>query len=441
MSVKTILTLISVIVLASYSQADVSLPKIISDHMILQSGVENTLWGTADKGEKVTVEFAGQRHNSTANSKGNWSAQLSPLKASSKGQKITITGKNQIVVEDVLVGETWLASGQSNMVTGMKQCPGDERAIYQAEKDNNRVRAFVNDRWVLCSEQVMSSSAVAFFFSLKLEQTLDVPVGYIIIAQLGSRIEPFIPEKEHKAAGIERKGSSIHNSRISPITPYSIKGVIWYQGESNRGSTDYFESIKALSAGWSREFRRPNIPFHMVQVAPFDYSRKGQVSSLFCDTVWAAQYRAAKEVPGVSVIPIHDTNINVKKIHPRHKQPVGERLAAMALKHQYGKNVIISGPTFTSASHKGNKIVVRFLGVDMGLTTKNGKPPTCFELSEDGKKFVAAVATIQGEKVIVSSDQIKKPQFVRMGWHDSDIPNLMDKNGWPVFSFPAQSVR
>lgn len=439
LAVKTIIALF--LILAPYSLAEVVLPSIISDHMILQSGAEISIWGTADKGEQVTVEFAGQRQKTTTDAKGNWNAKLTPLKASSKAQNLTVTGKNKIVVEDVLVGESWLASGQSNMVTGMKQCPGNERAVYQSQKNNNRVRAFVNDRWVLCSEQVLSSSAVAFFFALKLEQNLDVPVGYIIIAQLGSRIEPFIPEKEHKAAGIERKGSSIHNARIVPIAPYAIKGVIWYQGESNRGSTDYFESIKALSAGWAREFRRTNIPLHMVQVAPFDYSRKGVPSSLLCETVWAAQYRAAREVLGVSVISIHDTNINVKKIHPRHKQPVGERLAAMALKAQYGKDVVTSGPVFASATRNRDKVMVGFSDIDQGLTTKDGKAPTCFELSADGKEFVAAIATIQGKQVSVHSDKIPAPKFVRMGWFDTATPTLGDKNGWPAAIFSSQEVQ
>ncbi len=438
--VKAITTFL-LLALALCSRADVSLPSIISDHMILQSGVEVTLWGTADKGEQVTVEFAGQRQKTTTDAEGNWHAQLAPLKASSKARQLTVAGKNTIVIDDVLVGEAWLASGQSNMGTGMRQSPGDERAVYQAQKDNNRVRAFVNDRWILCSEQVMSSSAVAFFFSLKLEQELDVPVGYIIIAQNGSRIEPFIPAKEHKAAGIERKGSHIHNARVVPVTPYAIKGVIWYQGESNRGSKDYFESIKALSDGWSREFRRPAIPLHMVQVAPFDYSRKGIPSSLLCETIWAAQYRAAKEVPGVSVISIHDTNINVKKIHPRHKQPVGERLAAMALKHQYGKDVVTSGPVCSGATLHKNKVLVSFSGVDQGLTTKDGQPPTCFELSADGKEFLPATATLEGKQVAVHSDNLPAPKFVRMGWFDTAIPNLRDKNGWPVPVFPAQEVK
>lgn len=439
LAVKTIIALL--LILTPYSLAEVVLPSIISDHMILQSGAEISIWGTANKGEQVTVEFAGQSQTTTTDAKGNWSAVLSPLKASSKAQNLTVTGKNKIIVQDVLVGESWLASGQSNMATGIKQSPGNERAVFQAQKDNNRVRTFIKDRWILCSDQVLSSSAVAFFFALKLEQSLDVPVGYIIVAQNGSRIEPFIPEAEHKAAGILGKGSNIHNARILPIAPYVIKGVIWYQGESNRGSTDYFESIKALSAGWSREFRRTNIPLHMVQVAPFDYSRKGVPSSLLCDSVWAAQYRAAKEVPGVSVISIHDTNINIKKIHPRHKQPVGERLAAMALKAQYGKDVITSGPVFAAATRNRNKVMVSFSGIDQGLTTKDGKAPTCFELSADGKEFVAATATVQGNQVSVHSDKIPAPKFVRMGWSDTAIPSLSDKNGWPAPIFPAQEVK
>lgn len=438
---KMLIALVLTMMFTPCSQADVLLPKIISDHMILQSGVEISIWGTADKGEPVVIEFAEQSHTTVTDAEGNWSVQLSPLKASSSGQKLTVTGKNKIVVEDVLVGEVWLASGQSNMATGIKQSPGSEQAVFKAEKDNNQVRAFLYDRWILCSEQVMSSSAVAFFFSLKLEQTLDVPVGYIIIAQNGSKIEPFIPEKEHKEAGIKNKGSHIHSKRVAPVTPYKIKGVIWYQGESNHGSTDYFESIKALSAGWSREFSHPNIPLHMVQVAPFDYSRKGTPSSVLCDTVWDPQYRAAKEVQGVTVSSIHDTNINVKRIHPRHKQPVGERLAAMALKHQYGKDVITSGPVFSGATLVKNKVQVSFSGIDQGLTTKDALAPSHFELSADGKTFVPASAVLDGKQVTVHLAEIPSPKFIRMGWSDTAVPNLGDKNGLPVPIFSAREIK
>jgi len=446
-------TLVLALAMSSVASADVRLPQIITDHMILQRGVKASVWGWADQGEQVTVEFAGQTKKTAPDAKGRWRIILDPLEGSSRARELTVRGKNTIAVKDVLVGEVWLASGQSNMVSGIKQVPGDERAVFTAQKSNNRVRIFKAEgrassllpqdtagRWMLCSEQALHTSAVGFFFALTLEQELDVPVAYIVIANLGSRIEPFIPPREFKAIESTRKGSGTYSSTIAPITSYAIKGAIWYQGESNRGSTDYYQCIKALHAGWSRAFNIPDMPLHMVQIAPFDYSRKGIKSSLLADTVWAAQYKAALEIPSVGLVPIHDTDINIKGIHPRRKKPVGERLAALALKNQYGKKVVTSGPSFSRAIRKGERIIASFNGIDKGLATKDGKAPTCFELSGDGKTFVEATATINGNQVQVHSEKIPSPQFVRMGWFDTAIPTLQDKNGWPVSAFSSKEI-
>jgi len=448
---KKMLTAILILAITTVAFAEVKLPQIISDHMILQRGVEASIWGWADPGEQVSVEFAGQIKKTAADANGRWLVKLDPLKASKQGRNLSVKGKqNTVFVKDVLVGEVWLASGQSNMVSGMKQVPGTERAVYAASKSNDLIRLFKADgkatreltndtggSWMLTSEQVLHTSAVAFFFAHKLNQELDLPVAYIIIANLGSKIEPFIPPQEFVAIGsIVRGSSNTYNSMIAPITAYAIKGAIWYQGESNSGSESYFECIKALSAGWSRAFGMPDIPLHQVQVAP--YSKAKSRCSLISDFVWAAQQKAAKEIKGVTVIPIHDTDISVTRIHPRRKQPVGERLAAQALKYQYGKQVITSGPVFSNAILKGSKVIVTFEGIDKGLTTKDGKTPTFFELSADGKTFVDATAAIKGDQVEVYSDQIKAPKFVRMGWYDTAIPTLQDKNGWPVMAFPAK---
>jgi len=444
-------TLALICIISSLASADVTLPRIITDHMILQRGVKAAIWGWADKGEQVTVEFAGQTHRATPDAQGRWQVSLDPLKACKQARELTVKGNNTIVVKDVLVGEVWLASGQSNMVSGIKQVPGAERAVYVASKSNDLIRLFKADgrasrelnndtggRWYLTSEQALHTAAVAFFFAHKLNKELGVPVAYIIIANLGSKIEPFIPPRDFEPIKSKIKGSGTFNSMIAPITPYAIKGAIWYQGESNRGSSDYFQCIKALSAGWSRAFGIPDIPLHQVQVAP--YSKSKQRTSLLSDFVWLAQQKAAREVKGATVIPIHDTGISVTKIHPRHKQPVGERLAAQALKHQYGKMVITSGPTFASAAARDGKVMVTFNGIDKGLATKDGKAPTFFELSEDGRTFVQASAVLKGNQVEVSSDKLRQPRFIQMGWYDTAIPNLMDKNGWPVLAFPPQAI-
>jgi sialate O-acetylesterase len=229
---------------------------------------------------------------------------------------------------------------------------------------------------------------------------------------------------------------------VAPLAPYAVQGTIWYQGESNRGSEDYLKKLQALSAGWSQVFRVKDMPLLLVQIAPYDYSKgKDPSASLLGDTIWAAQYQAAETIPGVAVVPIHDTNIDTKNVHPKHKRTVGERLAAAALKNQYKKEgVVASAPRFQSASREGSKVVVSFSGILNGLTTSDGQAPSWFELSSDGVSFVPAQAELQGNTVLVSAESIPEPKSVRMGWCDIAIPNLKDKDAWPAFAFPSQPV-
>lgn len=194
--------------------------------------------------------------------------------------------------------------------------------------------------------------------------------------------------------------------------------------------------------GWSQVFNVKDIPFYQVQIAPFDYNRgKNSADSKLCDTIWKAQYQGADEIPGMGIVAIHDTNIDIHNIHPVHKRPVAERLAAQALKNQYGKDVVATGPRFTAAKRDGANVIVSFQDVDQGLSTTDGNAPSWFELSADGKVFVSAQAVIEGNTVKVSVASVPAPVSVRMGLADIAIPNLSDKNGWPVFAFPAQPVQ
>ena len=493
--------------LTSVSYADVVLPKVIASQMVLQRGVAAPIWGWADQGEAVTVTFAGQTKQALPDASGKWMVQLDPLTASAESRVMTVQGKNEIQLTDVLVGEVWLASGQSNMEWSFHAIAADEQQYAVAQKDNKLLRAFhVNQHitagiplddtegaWKDCTEMVgvslNSVSAVGFFFALKLQQELGVPVAFIDANWGGQRIEPFIPDEGYKALGLNYKKrpanadpkaiaaqlkgiaasvdrarqaaeqgrkvpflvgdrvygwaeNGIYNAMIAPVTPYAIKGAIWYQGESNRGANDYFKKLQALSAGWSQVFNVKNIPFYQVQIAPFDYARgKNPNLSTLCDTIWKAQYKGAAEIPGMGIVAIHDTDIDIKNIHPVRKLPVGNRLAAQALKNQYGLDVIVTGPAFAGAALSGSKAVVSFKDIDRGLSTIDGQAPSWFELSADGKAFVAADAVINGNTVEVSAAGVAAPKFVRMGWKDIAIPNLNDKNGWPVFSFSAQPVQ
>ncbi|MDP4721982.1 MAG: sialate O-acetylesterase [Akkermansiaceae bacterium] len=504
---------------ASSAIADVTLPAIINSQMVLQHGTKAPIWGWADAGEKVSVSFAGQTKDTTAAADGKWMVTLEPLKVSAEPQVMKIKGNNTLTLDDILVGEVWLASGQSNMEFSIGAIVKEEQEIVSAEKNNKLLRMFcvspkvqsalpLEDTagyWSDCSYFIKrmeegkikgydSHSAVGFFFGLKLQQELNVPVAVIDTSWGGTQIERWIADEGYEMEGIPfRKVSSkeeasaieardqlmqkiatwraaaevaiendemvtpnlevpkanasnaIHNGMVAPLVPYAVKGTVWYQGEGNKGSEDYFEKLKALIGGWSKEFGVPNMPFYLVQVAPYNYAHAKAPDlspQIIYDSVVSAQYKAAKEIEGCDVINIPDTVFgDVKNVHPTHKKTAGDRLAAMALKHDYGKDVVFTGPRFKKAVLEGNQVKVSFEHIDEGLETSDGEAPNWFEIAGADQVFVIAQAKIEGEQVLVSSPDVKAPQYIRMAWNNIAEQNLRDKNGWPAFSFNEEVSR
>ncbi|MGJ8643541.1 MAG: sialate O-acetylesterase [Luteolibacter sp.] len=504
------------LLVASSAFADVTLPAIINSQMVLQHGTKAPIWGWADAGEKVSVSFAGQTKGTTAADNGKWMVYLDPLEVSAKPQVMTIKGTNTITLEDVLVGEVWIASGQSNMEFSIGAIVKEEQEHVSAEMNNKLLRMFcvapkiqsalpLDDTagyWSECSYFIKqmedgkirpydSHSAVGFFFGLKLQQELNVPVAVIDTSWGGTQIERWIADEGYELEGIPfRKVSSkeeasaiksrdqlmqdistwraaaeiaiendekvtpnmevpkanvsnaIYNGMVAPLVPYAVKGTIWYQGEGNKGSKDYFEKLKALIGGWSKNFGVPDMPFYLVQVAPYNYAHAKAPKlrpQVIYDSVVSAQYKAAKEIEGCDVITIPDTVFgNVKNVHPPHKKTAGDRLAALALKHDYGKDVNCTGPRLLKATLDGSHVKVSFEHIDQGLETSDGEDPNWFEIAGDDKVFVAAQAEIHDDQVLVSSPDVKAPKYIRMAWNNIAEQNLRDKNGWPAFSFNAE---
>lgn len=501
---KTFCILVLGMMFASQALGALHLPSVIASKMVLQQGQRVPIWGWVDGSAAVTVRFAGQTKTATPDALGKWMVYLDPLQASATPRSMTISaGGHSAELTDVLVGEVWLASGQSNMEWNFAQIDSSERNVALSQATNQMVRAFHVDqhlftgvpmddtagRWKTAAEMVdpiRNVSAVGFFFAVELQKKLGVPVAFLDVSWGGQPIQCFVsrkaakdtgyleiepePTQEAIVAGLERIASEIEgaledvkkgrrphlavnmdvfghapngtfNAMLSPLAPFAIKGAIWYQGEANRGQQNYFTGLQALSASWSEAFGVNPLPLCQVQIAPFRYNRKMDRDTSLPETIWRAQYRAAQEIPGMGVIPIHDTGIDVMDIHPRFKKPVGERLAAHALRHQYGRDVVATGPRFDRAVREGREVVVSFRDVDQGLETSNGEAPSWFELSADGQNFVDAKAVLDGNTVRVSClDAVPVPKFVRMGWDNVAIPNLRDKNGWPVFAFPEQAV-
>ena len=205
----------------------------------------------------------------------------------------------------------------------------------------------------------------------------------------------------------------------------------------------YFNKLEALISGWREDFQVGEFPFYLVQIAPFKYNRKKPGDdTILCKNIWQAQYRAARELTNCGLVPIHDTiHGKITDIHPWDKQPVSERLAQLALKNQYGKSVVVSVPEFESALRKGNVVEVSFKHVDKGLVTNDQLSPTGFEVAGKDQVFVAATAVLKEDVVEVTSDAVERIEYIRMGWKETLVPNLADKNGWPAFQFGAQKVQ
>ncbi len=503
MKVRSFLwVILAVLVSATIVMAEASLPVIFDNDMVLQRDLAVPIWGWANPGEKVTVEFSGQKKTATADNAGTWMVKLAPMKASSDPAIMKISSSldtRHLTFSKVLVGDIWICSGQSNMEYGFKgngneyknknvrvfRVPSHLQAPFPMDDTQGSWASFADGNSRGCS-------GVALFFGCKLQKELGIPIGLIDTCWGGTKIESWIASEGYKIIGqplpepditkvlaqqkviIEKidkwvvlaehrakadrfmpfnvntkiyghARNGIYNAMVVPLAPFGVKGAIWYQGEANRKNSypDYFTKLQGLIGGWRKVFEVPDFPFYIVQIAPFDYNRGNRQGddTILCNNIWASEYKAAEEIKNCGMIPTHDTiSDNIKDIHPKDKKTVGERLAALALNKTYGKDVICSGPVFNSAKLKGGKVIVSFDKIDQGLETADGKAPTWFELSSDGKEFITAEAAIEGRTVVVTSKKVAEPKFVRMGWSEIAIPTLRDKNGWPAFQFSAMRV-
>ncbi|HYG76783.1 MAG TPA: sialate O-acetylesterase [Planctomycetota bacterium] len=469
-------TLLAFCVVASFARADVKLQPLFSNHMVLQAERECPVWGTADAGEEVTVEFAGQSVKATAGADGKWMVKLQPMKVNSTGQKLTVKGKNTITLDDVLIGEVWLCSGQSNMEWSVSQSDRPKEEIAAANhprirhiKMNHRPSSqpatdVPSDGWKVCSPQTAGNfTATGYYFALEIMKALDVPVGLIGSNWGGTRIEPWTPPEGFKQVTAlkdiadkldtfptksqqkdkkdptkvtevinHQSPLALYNGMIHPLLPYSFRGALWYQGESNlQDGMLYFEKMKALITGWRTIWNQPDMPFYFVQIAPYKY---GNTPNWKLAALWESQV-AALTIPNTGMAGTMDIG-NLKDIHPKNKQDVGKRLALCALSKTYGKAVpAISGPLYKSFEVSGNKIKISFDHAANGLISRDGKPLTDFIIAGEDQKFVAAKAEIEGNTVVVSAESVAKPAAVRFGWSQLAEPNLSNKEGLPAVCF------
>ncbi len=459
--------------------AQVSLPTIFGDNMVLQQGKKVTIWGNAAPSEAVTVKFQKQTKKTKADEKGHWSVQLDELTATKQPQQLTVQGKkNKRVLSNVLIGEVWLASGQSNMEYSMsKQLKhadtkkGNPEYFYQKYKEANSpiIRVLFVEKflkadtlpskgWQMLNEKSLAPiSAAGYFFALSLMENLDVPVGLISTSWGGTPIETWTPEEAYLNSPVLRDSVSTQKMKsmrmgerfqkmVKPMAPYALKGFLWYQGETNLTNGDreiYAEKQKALIESWRSAWNDNNLSFYYVQLAPHIYSqRRNDLESNTWEGLprfWEAQTSCLK-IPHTGMIVTTDLVDDAKDIHPSYKWVVGERLARWALAKDYGKtDVVYSGPTYKSMWVDGNKIILEFDNVGSGLTTNDGKAPDWFYVKNETGRFVRTEATIDGNKIILPNDGNKKEPSVRFAWDEMAMPNLINKEGLPAVPFRTKT--
>jgi sialate O-acetylesterase len=423
-------------------RAEVKLPSVLGSHMVLQRDKPLPIWGWADPGEAVTVEFAGQTKSTKADPSGNWKVTLEALKADGKQHELTIKGENTITLKDVLIGEVWIGSGQSNMEWWLASTQNAKQAISEAKHPNIRlfhVRKVTTPMplrdvpvvdapvtWRVCTPQTVPAfSAVLYYFGRELHQDLNVPIGLINSSWGGSPIEPWT---------VTAKGSGgMYNAMIAPLMPFPIRGVIWYQGESNvNQGVKYRDRMDALIKGWRKTWGQ-DMPFYFVQIAPWSGYGPGSLPPL-----WEGQVASLK-ISHTGMAVTTDLVDNIKDIHPQNKLDVGNRLALWALAKTYGKkDVVYSGPLFKSMKIEGNKVILSFAHTGGGLKSRNDKPLSEFEIAGEDGKFVAAEAVIEGNTVVVHASGVEKPTQVRFGWRNIANPNLINKDGLPASPFQTK---
>ena len=458
----------------SLARAEIRLPKVLGSHMVLQRDSEVPLWGWAAPGEEIRIrgDWLAATVSTTAGANGSWRVLLKTGGAGGP-HHLTIVGNNRIELRDVLFGEVWLASGQSNMEMPLVKVSGaytgiKEAATEVANANHPRIRLFqvgnfsskipledvetgitmygippADCRWHACTPaEIPTFASTAYFFARTLQTKLQVPIGIIDSSWGGTSAEAWTPAhglrrleyREALQAAAERPQqanqkipSRLYNGMIHPLRNMRIKGVIWYQGESNVGRANQYQQLfSTLIESWRTVFGY-DFPFYFVQLAPYDYGKQN-----------SAYLREAQlqtlTTPQTGMAVTMDIG-NLRDIHPKNKQEVGRRLALWALARDYNQDVIYSGPLYRSQRREEGRLRLQFDHARGGLTTVDGQPPTHVEVAGKDLVFHPATAHIEDEELVVSSPHVPQPEAIRYGFTSTAAPNLRNQAGLPASSF------
>lgn len=422
------------------SRAEVTLPSAFSDHMVVQADQAVPIFGSAAPGETVTVEVAGQSKTAVTGDDGKWLLRLDPLKSGGPFE-LHVKGKNALTIKDVLVGEVWLAAGQSNMRFPLAQATDGKE---DAARANFPIIRFlrVGGKWQECSPKTAPGfSAVAFQFAVALHNARHVPIGIIDNSVSGEVCQNFMSREAFQADTelarlVQRhtkETSSQWDKLVAPIFPYGMRGVLWYQGEGNRDyPVTYRKLLPALIGDWRKHWGQGDFPFLVVQLANYQERKAEPWEGKDC-ALREAQLKTTRAVPKTALVVTIDLGI-ARDVHYPDKKPVGQRLAVAARALAYGEKIESSGPLFESVKFTGNKAIVSFSHVGGGLVAKGDKLAG-FLLCGADKKFVRAEATIEGDQVVVVSPALANPVAVRYAWERNPACNLYNAEGLPAVPF------
>lgn len=475
--------------------AEVTLAPLFRDHAVVQRDQPLPVWGSADPGEEVVVTLGSRRGRATADATGYWLVRLEPLPASGEPLELVAAGRNTIRVRDVLVGDVWLLSGQSNMEWPVRLAANADAEL--AAADDPRIRHFTTERAIAhrplaqahgswqpaTPETAAHFSAVGYFFARELRAEVDVPIGLLHSSWGGTPVEAWLPPapleiypvrrlaaehvavalarfarqlREHEEAmiawrqagavppapnppwvpGPEIAPGVLYNGMIAPHVPAALRGVLWYQGEANADLPESYETLfRALITSWRGAFQQPDLPFLWVQLANW-------AGGNAAGTDWARlrdAQTATLALPHTGQAVAIDIG-DPEDIHPRNKQEVGRRLARIALAEVYGRPVPFQGPVYRSMERLGPALRLAFAHAE-GLRGADGQPPQGFEIAGSDGVFHPAEARVEGTAVVVQSPTVPDPVAVRYAWRNSPAATLYNRHGLPAVPFRTDDWR
>ena len=451
--------------------AKIKLPALFSDNMMLQQKSNAPMWGWAEKNENLTVKTSwdSKTYKVKADNSGKWKTEL---QTPSFGGPFTIEvseGKEKVSIKNVLIGEVWLCSGQSNMEMPLKGFQGQPTLNSNGvivRSTNNNIRLITVPRattlepledfegkWEMASPKTTSNfSATAWYFGSLLQEVLKVPVGMIVVSYGGSSMEAWMNQemlkdfasakipttKEELKKDANRVPTTLFNGMLSPVIGYGIKGCIWYQGESNyERASEYKDLTKKMVSSWRTLWKQGDFPFYYAQIAPFNYAQfhpKDNLEKYNSAYLREAQLKASTEIPNSGMAVLMDVG-EENSIHPMDKEKGGNRLAFLALAKTYEmEGFEFESPKYKSMEIKDGAVTVSFDNVDNGITAYD-KEVLGFELAGEDKVFYPAKAVVRRKSVVLTSDKVAKPVAVRYLFKDFAKAELFSGGGLPISSF------